>query len=350
MGSQSIAQDKVLVAISGGVDSAVAVNILQQQGFNVFGVTISFSEAHNNTIELAKCAAQELGIPLEIVHCEEEFINNVVNPFCEAYSQGYTPNPCTICNPTTKFAVLKSKADEMGIKYIATGHYARVEEKNGYWYIAKAASHNKDQSYMLYRLQQDVLSRLCLPVGEFEKSEIREIAKEMGLSSADAPDSQEICFIPDNNYPKYVIDRGFENKKGNFINPEGDILGPHKGIIHYTVGQRKGLNIALGKPVYVKQICKNGDIKLGWGGQEYSSRILIKDIVTADGTMLSPGDKYDVKIRSRAAAVPCFIKESSGSTAVLHFESEQRAAAPGQHAVLYKDDLVIGGGIIEHDN
>lgn len=340
------APDKVLVALSGGVDSAVCVRILQQQGFAVGGVVISFSPAHAGTVQAAKVAAKELGIPLTVRHCEERFDEMVVQPFCQAYAAGCTPNPCVVCNPNVKFYLLAAEADKQGIHYIASGHYARVVQHGQFYYVARAESTARDQSYMLYRLGQDILGRLCLPVGEFEKTDIRTMAQQMGLTSANAPDSQEICFIPDGDYAAFIEARGIQGKSGRFIAPGGQPLGPHKGILHYTVGQRKGLGIALGKPAFVQGILPNGDVQLAWSGEEYFTAVTLEDIVTADGQPLEDGGSYTVKIRSRAKPVPCRIAAGGGATKLV-FENPQRAPAPGQSAVLYSQNRVIGGGFIQ---
>lgn len=338
--------DKVLVGLSGGVDSAVCVRILQQQGFAVQGAYIVFSPAHTAGLAAAQTAANELGIPLHVHHCEERFDEYVITPFCTAYAAGRTPNPCVLCNPNVKFHELTALADTLGVHYIASGHYARIEEQEGTYYIAKAASTARDQSYMLYALPQTILRRLCLPVGEFEKDDIRQMAADMGLSSATAADSQEICFIPDGDYAAYIEARGIQGKQGRFISPEGSDLGPHKGVLHYTVGQRRGLGLALGKPVFVQSIAKNGDVHLGWAGQEYFSAVTLTNIVTADGQPLQNGGRYDVKIRSMAKPVPCTVNMQPDDNITLVFDEPQRAPAPGQAAVLYSNNLVAGGGAI----
>lgn len=335
-------QDKVLVALSGGVDSSVCVRILREQGFDVQAAVIRFSPAHEGAVQAAHTAARQLEIPLHVLDAGEAFERQVIRPFCESYCQGRTPNPCVLCNPALKFRLLAEKADELGIRFIATGHYARVEQdEDGFYRVHTAASGARDQSYMLYRLGQDIFSRLILPLGEFEKDDVREMARESGLEAANAPDSMEICFIPEGNYGQYIEARGLQGRPGRFIGPEGQDLGPHQGVLHYTVGQRRGLGIALGRPVFVQRILPSGDIQLGWAGQEFASRVQLSGLVAAGGVL--PAGGYLAKVRSAAKAVPC----TYDGVSALVFPQPVRAPAPGQSAVLYRGDAVMGGGFIE---
>ena len=336
-------QDKILVGLSGGVDSSVAVRILQEQGFAVQGAVIRFSPAHESAVAAARQTADALQIPLHVLDAGEAFEANVVQPFCEAYCAGRTPNPCILCNPQVKFRLLADKAAELGCPYIATGHYARiVTDAQGVSRVAAAQSTARDQSYMLYRLPQDILDKLVLPLGEFEKNDIREMARALQLPCADAPDSMEICFIPDGDYAGYIRARGFTPKTGRFLGPDGEDFGPHAGVDHYTVGQRKGLGIAAGRPLFVKAILPGGDVQLGEAGQEYSTRLTLTALATPDARPLPAGD-YLVKIRSAAAPVLCVYDGNGGVT----FPEPVRAPAPGQSAVFYRDGMVYGGGIID---
>ena len=336
-------QDKVLMGMSGGVDSSVAVRILQEQGFAVQGAVIRFSPAHDAAVEAARQAADALSVELHVIDASELFEQQVVTPFCESYCEGRTPNPCILCNPGVKFRLLADKADELGCPYIASGHYARVELcEDGLCRLCVPESAARDQTYMLYRLPQDILRRLVLPLGEFEKDDVREIARDIGLSCADAPDSMEICFIPDGDYSGFIRARGLTPKEGRFIGPDGEDLGPHAGVDHYTVGQRKGLGLAAGRPLFVKSILPNGDVQLAESGEEYSTILTLSGIVTPDGKPLAGGD-YCVKIRSAAKAVPC---QFDGNHTVT-FPEPVRAPAPGQSAVFYRGGFVFGGGFIE---
>lgn len=339
-------QDKVLVGLSGGVDSSVCIRILRDQGFDVQAAVIRFSPAHDAAVAAAVKVAEQLEVPLTIEDCTEQFERDIIAPFCEAYCGGVTPSPCVQCNPLVKFRALASVADRFGIRYIASGHYARVTEENGVYYVQKAVSTTRDQSYMLYRLPQDILSRLCLPVGEFEKDDIRAMAAEAKLASADAPDSQEICFIPNGDYAAYIAARGLSGKGGRFIGPNSEDLGAHKGVLHYTVGQRKGLNVAYGEPLFIKRICENGDIVLARAGDDCYGGILLRELVRTDGAAYQAGETLLVKIRSRATPVPCTVVAADNNTLRVYFAEPQRAPAPGQSAVFYNGELVVGGGVI----
>lgn len=339
-------QDKVLVGMSGGVDSSVTVRILQEQGFAVQGAVIRFSPAHDAAVESAKATGAKLGVPVHVIDAQEEFEREVITPFCQSYCSGRTPNPCILCNPAVKFRLLLRKADELGCKFIATGHYARVEVcSDGQNRLCTADSTARDQSYMLYRLPQEILSRLILPLGNFEKDDVREIARDIELACADAPDSMEICFIPDGEYAVFIRARGFTPKNGRFIGPDGEDLGPHAGVDHYTVGQRKGLGIAAGRPLFVKAILPDGNIQLAESGGEYASRMTVADIATPDGAPLADGD-YRVKVRSAAKAVPCQVCGNPDGTLTVIFPEPVRAPAPGQSAVFYRGGFVFGGGFI----
>ena len=335
-------QDRILVALSGGVDSSVCVHILRSQGFAVEAAVIRFSDVHDSAVQAAQVAADQLGIRLHVIHGEEAFDQHVALPFCRSYCSGETPNPCVVCNPMVKFRLLAEKADELGIRLIATGHYARIgQDEDGFWRVHNAESSARDQSYMLYRLGQDILSRLVMPLGEFEKPMIREMAADLGLASASAPDSMEICFIPDGDRAGYIEGRGFHSKEGHFIGPAGQDLGPHKGVLNYTVGQRKRLGIALGKPLFVQSIEESGNIQLAFSGDEFFSSMVLRDMASASGKPL-PAGEYLVKIRSAAKPIPC---QFNGVDTVT-FPEPVRAPAPGQSAVFYRDDALMGGGFI----
>lgn len=336
---------KVLVGVSGGVDSSVCVDILKNDGYDVYGAVINFNTHSVSAIEDAKKVCEHLNIPIYVIDAQEIFDENVVIPFCKSYVEGRTPNPCVVCNPLVKFKVLEQKADELGIEFISTGHYAQTKQIDGVFYIKKAVSVAKDQSYMLYRLPQRILKRLVLPLGQYEKTDIRDKAKDIGLFNAEKKDSQEICFIPSGDHAAFIEEKGFATKKGFFFSPEGAKISPHKGVHHYTIGQRKGLNLAYGKPIFVKEISENGDVLLGYSGEEFFSKILLSDFVFEKGSIVV-GKEYTVKIRSASKGDVTIVESVDENSAVLVFSTPVRAAAKGQSAVLYSGDLVVGGGFI----
>lgn len=355
----TLLKNKVVLGLSGGVDSTAAALLLKEKGFDVIG--FYFDVLGNN--EQGRKAAEELARRLEIpfisMDVSQEFEEHIIADFCREYSCGRTPNPCVICNPMIKFRKLLKTADENGAYYIATGHYARVarDEAAGLYYIRKGASQKKDQSYMLYRLGQETLSRLMFPLGEFEdKAEIREIARSCNMPNAEASDSQEICFIDDKkeDYVNFIEGRGFSPEKGNFVDAEGKILGRHQGICRYTIGQRKGLGIALGKPAFVTKIDPvTGNVTLGDNQDLFSREVISKDNFFAEtsGSGLPSGFceslAVSAKIRYAAKAAPAVITKMADGRLLTTFDEPQRAAAPGQSIVFYDGDRVIGGGFID---
>ncbi len=341
---------KVLVGVSGGVDSSVCIDLLRKQGLTVEGVIIRFSQSTEKDIVDAKKVRDKLGIPLHIADAQEAFKENVIIPFCQNYVSGRTPNPCIVCNPTVKFATLIKTADELGIGYISTGHYAQTEKVGETYFVKKAISVAKDQSYMLYRLPQNILSRLILPIGNFEKSEIRVMADELNLFTAQKPDSQEICFIPDGDYSAYIKNLGFKTKYGWLISPDGKRLKRHEGVHNYTVGQRKHLGVALGKPAFVKEITEKGDVILGYSGDEFFTSVELSSPVYTEEKQLNVGDIFTVKVRSASKGDKAKVIHSDNDRIILEFLQPVRAAAKGQSVVIYNNDYVVGGGFINSAN
>ena len=339
---------KILVGMSGGVDSSYVAMKLIEAGHEVVGAHLIMHEYAD--IDAAESAAKMLGISLVTIDCRERFDRIVRENFISEYKMGRTPNPCVICNPTVKFFALAEYAREHGFDKIATGHYARVElvEKSDtpHHMIAVARDISKDQSYMLYRLPEDILSILMLPLGEELKSDIRERVQESEFSSLDRRDSQEICFLPDGGYAEYIESCTGECPRGSFIDAEGRALGEHKGIIRYTVGQRKGLGISLGERVFVTEIDPIANTVRLESAPRLAREVNIEDVVISlpDSHDAWEG-RFDVKIRYAARPAPATVS-FDGKRASILFDEPQRSVTPGQSAVIYKEGRVIGGGII----
>ena len=352
--------DKVLIAMSGGVDSSVAAFLMKEQGCQCIGATMQLF--HNEDIgvkrtktccsledvEDARSVAFHLGIPYYVFNFSDDFKGQVIDRFIAAYERGATPNPCIDCNRYLKFERLYERARILGCDAIVTGHYARIEQENGRWLLKKSLDESKDQSYVLYSLTQEQLAHTRLPLGAMHKSETRRIAEEQGFYNADKPDSQDICFVPDGDYAGFIARfTGHDCSAGDFVDEEGHVLGRHKGIVHYTVGQRKGLGIAADAPLYVKQIDAASNRVVLSGNESLFSR----ELTANDFNWIA----YDVPPRElRASArVRYHQREQAATVTVLGdgrvhlvFDEPQRAITPGQAVVLYDGDTVLGGGTI----
>ena len=335
---------KILVGMSGGVDSAVSVLLLREQGYEVGGGHMLLQPCGRQEAEDAAASADRLDIDFHLFDWQADFRRDVIEPFERVYQQGGTPNPCIFCNKTLKFGKFLEEAMALGYDAIATGHYARIREENGRFLLYTAADKTKDQTYMLYHLSQEQLARVQFPMGEFTKEQARAKALEAGLSVASKDDSQDICFIPDGDYLQFLLADGIVPQKGNFIGPKGENLGPHKGLEAYTMGQRRGLDVAYGSRIYV--VGKQGtDVLLGENEKLFSSRVEVADV------NFIPFDRLDAPIRAQAklrytpnAAVCTIFPTEDG--VVLEFDQPQRAVTPGQAAVFYDGDLLLGGGTI----
>jgi len=351
-----------MIAMSGGVDSAVAALLMKQQGFAITGVTMrlycdgeSIPTADGETTDItpdirdARAVAERLGIPHLVCRLERTFCDRVVDDFVRTYLEGGTPNPCVVCNKTIKFGALLDFATQNGLEHAATGHYARVCEENGRYLVRRAKDENKDQSYMLWSLSQDVLSRVKLPLGELTKAEVREIAAAHGFESADRKDSQDICFLPDGNYAAFIRRyAGHVAAPGKFVDLDGKVLGTHPGMLHYTVGQRKGLGIALGRPMYVcGKNAQTGDVILCDDAQLYSTMLTAKSVNFIPFDTLTSPMRVGAKIRYAHKAAPATVYPTGKDTVRVEFDDPQRAIAKGQSVVFYDGDLLVGGGIIE---
>ncbi len=355
-------KQKILIAMSGGVDSSVCASLLKQSGLDCMGATMRlFSEkdiapdpqkacARPQEADDARRIAAQLKIPFEVIDLSAEFRRNVIDYFIRTYIEGGTPNPCVECNRTMKFGLLYEVGMKLGCDLLATGHYARISsDANGRLILKKAVDASKDQSYVLWSLTQEQLARTRFPLGELTKNEVRAIADANGFCNANRPDSQDICFIPDGNYAAFIektTQKSFP--KGNFINLDGKVLGQHQGLIRYTVGQRKGLGIALGKPAYVcKKNIADNTVTLG------SNEDLFRRDLTAHGINLIAASRLDtpirveVKVRYSARPAKAIAEQISDNALRLHFDEPQRAICAGQSVVLYDGDTVIGGGVID---
>ncbi len=341
---------KVLLGLSGGVDSAASAIKLKEAGFDVTGYYFDITGTDEEGLRKAQAVANELGIELIHESVSSDFNDIVVDNFVKEYMNGRTPNPCVICNPNIKFKRLLETANRIGAYYIATGHYARIARIDDKYYVAQAINKEKDQSYMLYRLSQEVLKRTLFPLGEVEsKEETREVARKSKLSNSEDPDSLDICFVdPTDNYVDYIKRLGFDSKPGKFVDKDGNILGDHLGIINYTIGQRKGLGIALGKPAFVTKIdVDKNEITLGDNEDLMSKTVVsIDNYCSANDLSELDGLKVLAKVRYAAKPQPATLSVK-GDEVVANFEDFERAATPGQSIVFYLADRVIGGGFIK---
>lgn len=354
---------KVVVGMSGGVDSSVAAYLLKKQGYDVVGVTMQIWQDEEeaakeenggccglSAVDDARRVAEALDIPYYVMNFKKEFKANVMDYFVKEYLQGRTPNPCIACNRYVKWESLLQRSLAIGAEYIATGHYARVDQlPNGRYALRMSATAAKDQTYALYNLTQDQLAHTMMPVGEYTKDEIRQIAEEMMLPVAHKPDSQEICFIPDNDYASF-IDEAAEGRvpgAGNFVTADGEVLGRHKGITHYTVGQRKGLNLALGHPVFVTEIRpETNEVVIGENDDVFSTTLTCTNLNFMSIEDLTEPMRVLAKIRYSHRGDMCLIERIDENTVKCTFEKPVRAVTPGQAVVFYDGEYVLGGGTI----
>lgn len=336
---------RALIALSGGVDSSVAAYLMKQAGYDCVGASLRLLDSADTAD--AKMVARALDIPFYAFDMREEFKKEIIQEFISSYENGLTPNPCVICNRVFKFGYLYDKAKELGCDYIVTGHYAKIVEQNGEFSLRKSQNTAKDQSYFLYSVKSDMLPKIIFPLEDYSKDEIRKIAADLGFSTATKKDSQDICFIPNGDYAAVIESlTGKDYKKGDFIDLNGKKLGTHSGIIRYTIGQRKGLGIALGKPMFVgKKDAAANTVMLCDDNELYSDSLVAKEF-----NWLKKPDSAEftckARIRYRHIEQPATVT-IEGDKVYIKFNEPQRAITPGQSVVLYDDDMVLGGGIIE---
>ncbi len=334
---------KVLVGMSGGVDSSVVAALLKKQGYDVSGVTLLLNDGPTSSIEDAALVCKKIDIPFEVVDFRDKFNSLVKKAFVEEFKAGRTPNPCIVCNKLIKFGALFDYAVENGFDFIATGHYAKVKKNsNGTYSLFKAANLKKDQTYFLYSLPEERLSKILMPLGEYSKNQVRELAKELELPVWEKKDSQDICFIPDGDKNAY-LKNFLDDSPGDFLDTNGNVIGKHTGIFNYTIGQRKGLG-AYGMPMFVLSINPDDNtITLGVSGDEFSKSFYIKDVNLISG--LENDFKCSCKVRYSANDTPCTVTKENDMYKVV-LEHAQRAITPGQACVFYENEKLLGGGII----
>ena len=387
----------VVVGMSGGVDSSVAAYLLKEQGYNVVGVTMQIWQEEDacsieanggccglSAVEDARRVADELGIPFYVMNFRDEFRHHVIDYFIDEYFRGRTPNPCIACNRYVKWESLLKRSLSIGADYIATGHYARIEKlENGRYAICRSATLEKDQTYALYNLSQEQLAKTLMPCGDYSKEEIREMAGRIDLPIANKPDSQDICFVPDGDYASFIereiteresipndmfteegkskrddenslesesIKKNEYKKKsgpGNFITKQGDVVGEHKGIVHYTVGQRKGLGLSMGHPVFVLEIRpETNEVVIGTYEESLVDTLVADQINFMSIPDLTKPGRALAKIRYNHPGAWCIVEKTGADEITCRFEEPQRAVTPGQAVVLYDGNVVLGGGTI----
>ena len=361
------AQRKAIIAMSGGVDSSVAALLCQRQGFDCMGVTLKLYDNQDaglgeasfpgektccsvDDVADARSVAFRLGMPFYVFNFKEAFRREVMDRFAAAYQRGETPNPCVDCNRYIKFGKLMRRGEEIGFPYVATGHYARVEQDQatGRWLLKKGLDENKDQSYMLYSLTQWELSRLLLPLGGLTKEETRRLAEEHGFVNARKRDSQDICFVPDGDYAAFIRRwTGRDFPPGDFVGTQGEVYGQHKGIIHYTVGQRKGLGLSFPQPMFVKELdVENNQVVLSKAEELFSQTVTARDVNLISVESIPEPLRVKARVRYRQKEQPATVVQTGPDELRVVFDQPQRAITPGQALVLYDGDTVVGGGRI----
>lgn len=342
---------KILLGMSGGVDSSVSAVVLQEQGYEVIGATMKLWEDTEKAIEDAKKVCKKLGIEHHVIDCTEKFRCHVINKFISEYENAKTPNPCVECNRYLKFGAFYEKAKELGCEYIATGHYAKTEysEKYKRYVLKKSDEEKKDQTYFLYYIPKEEIEYIIFPLqNRTSKEETRKIAEKNSLEVAQKKDSQEICFIPDNDYQKFLQKYSSQKPKvGNIVLKDGTVLGKHNGLINYTIGQRKGLGISYKEPLYVIKLdIQKNQVIVGTEQDLYSKELIANEINWLAIDKLNEPLKLKAKVRYRAKEAECTVYPIENEQVKVIFDEPQRAITPGQSVVFYDEDIVIGGGKI----
>jgi len=335
--------------MSGGVDSAVAALLTQRSGIDCAGATMVLFGDDFKELCLRSLGLPQLDMPFYTFDFREYFTKHVIEPFIGEYNNARTPNPCVVCNRHLKFGAFLDKAVELGKDCVVTGHYAQIEcDTSGRYLLKKGIDDNKDQSYVLYTLTQEQLARIRFPLGSLTKTEVREIAQEAGLPNAQGKDSQDICFIPDGDYAGFIIRHtGKTPNKGRFVDTNGNDLGENKGLLHYTVGQRRGLGLSMPHPPYVTRLCaESNTVVVGKNEQLYSTAFEAKNINLIPFDKLDTPIKAQVKIRYKDPGHTATVRQTDADTLFIEFDEPQRAITKGQSAVIYDGDMVLGGGVI----
>ncbi len=339
---------KIAVALSGGVDSACSALMLKMAGHEVIALHMKLTPGHHDTWPKAKSVADFIGAPIYLVDLIEPFRGLVIDYFVSEYASGRTPSPCPRCNRKIKMTLLLERALELGANRLATGHYARVFRRHDGFGLLKGMDHIKDQSYFLFMLNQAILSKMCFPLGELTKNEVRNIAKNHNLPVSLTEESQELCFVPNTMYTDFLVEHGLKPTEGPIVDIDGHVVGKHKGIIFYTVGQRKGLGVCGPEPSYVIRIDPTENrIVIGKRNSTLVSGIIINQLNFISGNYPEDSSEFSIKVRSTSKEVRCVVDKIQTDSLSVYFETPQSGVAPGQAAVLYHGDELIGGGWIQ---
>ncbi len=336
---------RIAVAMSGGMDSTAAVLLLKNEGHEILGLHMRLHSASDSSWLQARHAAEQLGIAIRAVDLSLEFCKYVVEPFLDQYLKGLTPSPCPQCNRRIKFGLLHERARSLGCDMLATGHYARIADSGR---LLKGIDTSKDQSYFLFNLPATILGSVLFPLGGYAKTDIRDMLRREGIAAAHSEESQELCFIPGGDYRLFLREKGVPEKPGDILNINGDVLGRHSGIAHFTVGQRRGLGICAPRPLYVVRIDPaTNSVIVGFREETLRQKLWIRNLNVFPLHSFSRGDRFQVKVRSTSRAVWCSVSDICQDRVELTLDCPQSGIAPGQAAVLYLEDEIVGGGWIE---